>query len=59
MSVIDFIPNIGTTNQITFKMQGRKYQGQTSSWQTTFGEDTKSGSAVGNTIVWKIEELSV
>ena len=58
MNVIDFItPN--TTNQITFKLQGRQYQGSTSSFQTSFGEDNKNGSAVGNTIVWKIEELSV
>ena len=59
MNVIDRLANIGTTNQITFKMQGRRYQGSTNSFQTSFGEDTKSGSAVGNTIVWKIEELSV
>ena len=59
MNVIDRLANIGTTNQITFKMQGRRYQGSTNSFQTEFGEDTKSGSAVGSTIVWKIEELSV
>jgi hypothetical protein len=59
MNVIDRLANIGTTNQITFKMQGRRYQGSTNSFQTSFGEDTRSGSAVGNTIVWKIEELSV
>jgi hypothetical protein len=57
-NVIDVVTP-GTTANLTFKLQGRKYQGQSSSWQTNFGEDTRSGSAVGSTIVWKIEELSV
>ena len=63
----DFYPTVntfgfdepGTTNAITYKLQGRKYSGNSSRFATVFGEDQISGSAVGNTIVLKLEELSV
>ena len=58
MNVIDFVTP-GTTNTITYKMQGRKYGGNSSKFATEFGEDTiNASSGVGNTIVWKIEELA-
>ena len=59
MNVIDFVtPN--TTNTITYKMQGRKYGGESNKFATQFGEDTINAvGGVGNTIVWKIEEVSV
>ena len=47
-----------TTNAITYKLQGRKYSGESSRWQTTFGNH-QSGTNVGDTIVLKLEELSV
>ena len=49
----------GTTNAITYKLQGRKYSGNSSNFATIFGEDQISGSAVGDTMVLKLEELSV
>ena len=49
----------GTTNTITYKLQGRKYAGDSNRFATEFGEDQKSGSAVGDTMVLKLEELSV
>ena len=49
----------GTTSAITYKLQGRKYSGSSSNFATVFGEDQKSGSATGHTIVLKLEELSV
>ena len=63
----DFYPTVstfgfdepGTTNAITYKLQGRKYSGNSSNFATVFGEDQKSGSAVGDTMVLKLEELSV
>ena len=48
-----------TTSAITYKLQGRKYSGNSSNFATRFGEPQRSGSAVGNSIVFKIEELSV
>ena len=57
LNVIDFhTPN--TTSTITYKMQGRKYGGNSSKFPTQFGEDMKNAGAVGNSIVWKIEELA-
>ena len=49
----------GTTSAITYKLQGRKYNGESSKFATRFGEPQRSGSAKGNSIVFKIEELSV
>ena len=57
-NIIDF-DEPGTTNAITYKLQGRKYSGNSSRFATEFGEDQKSGSAVGHTMVLKLEELSV
>ena len=54
-NIIDF-DEPGTTSAITYKLQGRKYNGSSSSFATQFGE-AQGGS--GNRIVWKIEELSV
>ena len=48
-----------TTSAITYKLQGRKYGGNSSNFATVFGERQISGSAVGDTIVLKLEELSV
>jgi len=57
INIIDFhTPN--TTSAITYKLQIRKYQGNSSKFATVVGEDMKSGDAVGNPIVWKIEELA-
>jgi len=47
-----------TTSAITYKLQGRKYSGSSGNFATIFGGAQKSGSAVGNSIVWKIEELA-
>ena len=63
----DFYPTLSTfgfdqpntTSAITYKLQGRKYSGSSSNFATVFGEDQKSGSATGHTIVLKLEELSV
>ena len=63
----DFYPTLSTfgfdqpntTSAITYKLQGRKYSGNSSNFATRFGEPQRSGSAVGNSIVFKIEELSV
>ena len=63
----DFYPTVSTfgfdqpntTSAITYKLQGRKYSGNSSNFATVFGEDQKSGSATGHTIVLKLEELSV
>ena len=63
----DFYPTISTfgfdqpntTSAITYKLQGRKYGGNSSNFATVFGEDQISGSAVGDTMVLKLEELSV
>ena len=63
----DFYPTISTfgfdqpntTSAITYKLQGRKYSGNSSNFATVFGEDQISGSAVGDTMVLKLEELSV
>ena len=49
----------GTTNAITYKLQGRKYAGNSARFATQFGEHQKSGGATGDTIVLKLEELSV
>ena len=48
----------GTTSTITYKLQGRKYNGESSKFATRFGEAQRSSSAVGNSIVFKIEELA-
>ena len=48
-----------TTSAITYKLQGRKYSGNSSNFATVFGERQISGSAVGDTMVLKLEELSV
>ena len=63
----DYYPTISTfgfdqpntTSAITYKLQGRKYSGNSSRFSTQFGEHQKSGGATGNTIVLKLEELSV
>ena len=63
----DFYPTLSTfgfdqpntTSAITYKLQGRKYGGNSSNFATVFGERQISGSAVGDTIVLKLEELSV
>ena len=48
----------GTTSAITYKLQGRKYNGESGKFATRFGEPQRSSSAVGNSIVFKIEELA-
>ena len=63
----DFYPTLSTfgfdqpntTSAITYKLQGRKYGGNSSNFATVFGERQISGSAVGDTMVLKLEELSV
>ena len=63
----DFYPTVSTfgfdqpntTSTISYKLQGRKYSGNSSNFATVFGEDQISGSAVGDTMVLKLEELSV
>tara|TARA_B100000424_G_scaffold160099_1_gene122618 strand:- start:549 stop:1076 length:528 start_codon:yes stop_codon:yes gene_type:complete len=54
-NIID-VDEPGTTSAITYKLQGRKYNGNSSFFATQFGE-SQGGS--GNRLVWKIEELSV
>ena len=62
----DFYPTVcifdfdepGTTNTITYKMQGRKYGGNSAHFATKFGEPQHS-SHVGNSVIFKLEELSV
>ena len=48
----------GVTNAITYKLQGRKYSGNSDRFATQFGE-AQNSSVVGDTIVIKLEELSV
>ena len=49
----------GVTNAITYKLQGRKYSGNSAArFATQFGE-AQNSSVVGDTIVIKLEELSV
>ena len=48
----------GTTSAITYKLQGRKYSGNSSRFATQFGE-AQNSSVVGDTMVMKLEELSV
>ena len=63
----DFYPTLSTfgfdepntTSTITYKLQGRKYSGNSSRFATIFGEAQKSGGATGDSIVLKLEELSV
>ena len=62
----DFYPTISTfgfdqpntTSAITYKLQGRKYSGNSSRFATQFGE-AQTSSVVGDTMVLKLEELSV
>ncbi len=48
----------GGTSAITYKLQGRKYSGNSGRFATEFGE-AQNSSAVGDTMVLKLEELSV
>tara|TARA_B000000532_G_scaffold22107_1_gene15042 strand:+ start:163 stop:699 length:537 start_codon:yes stop_codon:yes gene_type:complete len=48
----------GVTSAITYKLQGRKYSGNSARFATQFGE-AQNSSVVGDTIVIKLEELSV
>ena len=48
----------GVTSTITYKLQGRKYSGNSARFATQFGE-AQNSSVVGDTIVIKLEELSV
>ena len=57
VNIFDF-DEPGTTNTITYKMQGRKYQGNSNNFPTVFGEPQHS-SHVGNSVIMKLEELSV
>ena len=62
----DFYPTVSTfgfdepggTSAITYKLQGRKYDGNSARFATQFGE-AQNSSVVGDTIVIKLEELSV
>jgi len=62
----DFYPTVSTfgfdqpntTSAITYKLQGRKYSGNQDRFATQFGE-AQNSSVVGDTIVLKLEELSV
>ena len=62
----DFYPTVSTfgfdepggTSAITYKLQGRKYSGNSARFATQFGE-AQNSSVVGDTIVIKLEELSV
>ncbi len=62
----DFYPTVstfgfdqpGVTSAITYKLQGRKYSGNSARFATQFGE-AQNSSVVGNTMVMKLEELSV
>ena len=49
----------GVTSAITYKLQGRKYAGDSNRFATEFGDNQRSTAAVGDTIVIKLEELSV
>tara|TARA_Y100001937_G_scaffold108456_1_gene152150 strand:+ start:229 stop:768 length:540 start_codon:yes stop_codon:yes gene_type:complete len=63
----DFYPTVnvfgfdepGTTNAITYKLRGRKYAGNSGLFATKFGESQRNVSALGDTVVLKLEELSV
>jgi len=63
----DFYPTVnvfgfdepGTTNTITYKLRGRKYSGNSNLFATRFGESQRNVSALGDTVVLKLEELSV
>ena len=63
----DFYPTVsifgfdepGTTNAITYKLRGRKYAANSSLFATKFGESQRNVSALGDTVVLKLEELSV
>ena len=58
VNIFDFDePN--TSSAITYKLQGRKYNGDSNKFATRFGEAQKSQPAVGNSMVMKLEELSV
>ena len=48
----------GVTSAITYKLQGRKYSGNSARFATQFGE-AQNSSVVGDTMVMKLEELSV
>ena len=48
----------GVTSTITYKLQGRKYSGNSARFATQFGE-AQNSSVVGDTMVIKLEELSV
>ena len=48
----------GVTSTITYKLQGRKYSGNSARFATQFGE-AQNSSVVGDTMVMKLEELSV
>ena len=48
----------GVTSAITYKLQGRKYSGDSNRFATQFGE-AQNSSVVGDTMVMKLEELSV
>ena len=62
----DYYPTVSTfgfdepggTSAITYKLQGRKYSGNSDRFATQFGE-AQNSSVVGDTIVIKLEELSV
>ena len=62
----DYYPTVSTfgfdepggTSAITYKLQGRKYSGNSARFATQFGE-AQNSSVVGDTIVIKLEELSV
>ena len=62
----DYYPTVSTfgfdepggTSAITYKLQGRKYSGNSDRFATQFGE-AQNSSVVGDTMVMKLEELSV
>ena len=62
----DFYPTVNifgfdqpnTTSTISYKLQGRKYGGNSANFATVFGE-AQADSVIGNSVVMKIEELSV
>ena len=62
----DYYPTVSTfgfdepggTSAITYKLQGRKYSGNSARFATQFGE-AQNSSVVGDTMVIKLEELSV
>ena len=47
----------GVTSAITYKLQGRKYSGNSARFATQFGE-AQNSSVVGDTMVIKLEELA-